>query len=71
MNNGELFDYIQASNKNFPERLAKYYFKQLIEALHHMHLNMYIHRDLKLENLLLDENFDLKLSDFGLSKKMN
>jgi len=27
MSNGELFDYIQASNKNFPEKLAKYYFK--------------------------------------------
>lgn len=32
-----------------------------------MHESLFIHRDIKLENLLLDSNYDIKLADFGLS----
>ena len=48
MPNGEIFDYIQAANRKFPESLARYYFRQLIQAVNHMHSNNFIHRDLKL-----------------------
>jgi len=64
---GDLFNYIFAKNQGFSEPIARYYFKQLIEAMEFMHTNNVVHRDLKLENLLLDDNYDLKIADFGLS----
>lgn len=49
------------------EDLARKYFQQLIGAVDFCHSRGVYHRDLKLENLLLDENGDIKVSDFGLS----
>lgn len=63
---GNLFDIIVDSGK-FSDNLARYYFHQLVEAIEHMHSKGIAHRDLKLENILIDENFDLKLTDFGFS----
>ena len=41
--------------------------KQLLEGLDHCHLSGITHRDLKADNLLLDENYDLKIADFGFA----
>ena len=43
---GEVFDYVANSGK-FEERIARYYFKQLLEGLDHVHMNGYAHRDVK------------------------
>ena len=51
---GELFDYL-ASGGALSERFARYYFRQLIEGLSHMHQNGIVHRDIKLQNLLLND----------------
>ncbi|GMJ01637.1 SOS3-interacting protein 4, CBL-INTERACTING PROTEIN KINASE 11, PROTEIN KINASE SOS2-LIKE 5 [Hibiscus trionum] len=50
----------------FSEDLCRRYFQQLILAIGFCHSRGVYHRDLKLENLLLDQNWDLKVTDFGL-----
>lgn len=42
--------------------------KQTLCGLEHLHKNNIIHRDLKLQNLLLDEGGNVKLADFGLAR---
>ena len=43
----------------FSEDVARNYFRQLVSAVDHSHLAHIVHRDLKLENLLLDESDNL------------
>ncbi|KAE8728112.1 CBL-interacting serine/threonine-protein kinase 12 [Hibiscus syriacus] len=62
---GELFT--RVSRGRFSEDLSRRYFQQLISAVRFCHSRGVYHRDLKPENLLLDENWNLKITDFGLS----
>ena len=71
---GELFDrLVDDHNKNnLSERMAKFQFYQIVEAVRYLHSRQVCHRDLKLENLLLADNGEnplIKVSDFGLSKQ--
>ena len=50
-----------------PTRIANAYAHQLIKMIAKMHKAGVCHRDLKLENLVLDANWNLKLIDFGLA----
>ena len=63
---GELLRRV-ASARRMTEDLGRRYFQQLISAVAYCHSRGVFHRDLKLENLLVDENMDLKVTDFGLS----
>jgi len=69
MKGGELYEEI-VRRKSFTEKDASHIMKQLISALAYLHERGIVHRDLKLENLLLvkDGALDIKLADFGLSK---
>ena len=40
----------------------------MVDGVHHMHKHGMFHRDLKLENIVLDSHYTLKLMDFGHSK---
>lgn len=61
---GELFDYI-LQHKYLKEPVAKKIFAQLVSGVDYMHSKGLIHRDLKLENLLLDKHKNVIISDFG------
>jgi len=69
-NSGELFGYVAYVGR-FEEKIARYYFHQLIDAVDYCHRNGITHRDLKPENLLLDDEFNLKISDFGFSTNID
>ena len=64
----DFMDYIISKN-NLPESEALKYFQQLINALFYLHSQNIAHRDIKIDNILLDHNKNLKLIDFGLSTK--
>ncbi|XP_023527173.1 CBL-interacting serine/threonine-protein kinase 7-like [Cucurbita pepo subsp. pepo] len=63
---GELLAKISRRGR-FTETVARRYFQQLVSALKFCHENGVVHRDVKPQNLLLDEQGNLKISDFGLS----
>lgn len=65
---GELFEHILA-HKYLKEPEACRYFAQLISAVHYLHAHKYVHRDLKLENLLLDGNRNIIITDFGFANR--
>jgi len=49
--------------------MARGYMKKLFGACNHMHAQGIVHRDIKPENIMLATNGELKLIDFGLSKR--
>ena len=65
---GELFDFI-AQTGAFSEPVARYYFKQIIDAFEYLHSRGISHRDMKPDNVMLDDEFNLKIADFGFSSK--
>jgi len=69
MEGGELYDEI-VKRKLFTEKDASFIMYQLFLALEYLHKRGIVHRDLKLENLLLKQHgsLQIKLADFGLSK---
>ncbi|XP_012838714.1 PREDICTED: LOW QUALITY PROTEIN: serine/threonine-protein kinase tricorner [Erythranthe guttata] len=52
------------------EDVARFYMAESILAIHSIHQHSYVHRDIKPDNLILDRNGHLKLSDFGLCKPL-
>ncbi|KAM3136274.1 hypothetical protein pb186bvf_011573 [Paramecium bursaria] len=62
---GNMLEYLQSHKINHQQ--ARKFFMQLIKIVQNIHLKGVAHRDLKLENILLDERFDLLLCDFGFA----
>ena len=67
---GSLFDFIR-KNKSLSEELSFQFFIQVANAIYFLHQNDMIHRDIKPENLLLFDNNNIKLCDFGWCVRLN
>lgn len=65
---GELFFHLGKVGR-FPEERARFYAAQIVLALEYVHKLGVIYRDLKPENVLLDQYGNVRLTDFGLSKE--
>ncbi|KAF5375726.1 hypothetical protein D9615_009350 [Tricholomella constricta] len=63
---GSLMDMLRR-RRRFTEPEARFFMVQLMGACHYMHTHQVIHRDLKLGNLFLDANMNVKVGDFGLA----
>jgi serine/threonine protein kinase len=67
LNGGDLYTHIMNYGK-FNERRARFYTAELVLALNHLHENGIVYRDLKPQNIIIDNEGHIKLTDFGLSK---
>ena len=65
---GELYDVVE-SRGALHESEAYKYFAQLCDAVAYIHAQGIVHRDLKLENILLDAQGHVKVSDFGFTRE--
>jgi PAS domain-containing protein len=66
LNGGEMFEYC-ASIGALPEQHARNFWRQLVGGVDYLHRSFICHRDIKLENMVLDANHNVKLVDFGFA----
>ncbi|EEP81065.1 hypothetical protein UREG_05907 [Uncinocarpus reesii 1704] len=66
VNGGQMLDYIISHGK-LKEKQARKFARQIASALDYCHKNNIVHRDLKIENILISKTGDIKIIDFGLS----
>lgn len=67
---GDLFELVSKCGA-VPQNLCRTLFRQVLEAVTYMHSMGLAHLDLKVENLLIDDSFNLKLTDFDLSQNFH
>ena len=69
INGGNLFSFVKKRRK-LSEKTAKFLFRQIILGIKYIHEQNIVHRDIKLENLLIDLNNNVKICDFGIGRKI-
>ncbi len=70
---GDLSVYLrkhQDTNELLAEELIMNWFIQLVQGLNYLHSHKIIHRDVKPQNIFINDQGVLKLADFGISKAM-
>ena len=65
INGGNLFSFVKKRRK-LSEKISKFLFRQIILGIQHIHSKKIVHRDIKLENILIDLNNRIKICDFGI-----
>lgn len=58
----------ERNGEPFPEEAVKAMLGQILSGLQYIHGNMVLHRDIKLDNMLIDDKGHLKIIDFGISR---
>lgn len=66
---GELFTYLRNAGK-FTSQTSNFYAAEIVSALEYLHSLQIVYRDLKPENLLINRDGHLKITDFGFAKKL-
>ena len=71
----DLRDVVNSNNNPLDEEFTRWLFKDIAASVQHCHANGIIHRDIKLENFLVDYDLSskdliVKLTDFGLARKL-
>ena len=69
--NRDLFYYLIITDRGFKELHAKMIFKKILEGIQYCHEKNICHLDIKIENILLDEKYDPKITDFGFAQKIS
>ncbi|GJJ73169.1 hypothetical protein EMPS_05527 [Entomortierella parvispora] len=64
-----LVEYYRDNNNYVTERDARHIFRQICSAVDYMHNHGIIHRDIKSENIMIDERLKVMLIDFGLARR--
>ncbi|XP_034018471.1 serine/threonine-protein kinase MRCK beta isoform X1 [Thalassophryne amazonica] len=67
---GDLLTLLSKFEDRLPEDMAKFYVAEMVLAIHSIHQQQYIHRDIKPDNVLLDVNGHIRLADFGSCLRM-
>ena len=64
---GELFNYVFYPQKGFDEYFGRAIFKIILNGIASIHKNGFAHRDLKMENIMLNKDYIVKIADFGFT----
>uniref|UniRef100_A0A8C9Z2X9 non-specific serine/threonine protein kinase n=1 Tax=Sander lucioperca TaxID=283035 RepID=A0A8C9Z2X9_SANLU len=67
---GDLLTLLSKFEDRLPEDMSKFYVAEMVLAIHSIHQQNYIHRDIKPDNVLLDVNGHIRLADFGSCLRM-
>uniref|UniRef100_A0AAY5EPN5 non-specific serine/threonine protein kinase n=1 Tax=Electrophorus electricus TaxID=8005 RepID=A0AAY5EPN5_ELEEL len=67
---GDLLTLLSKFEDRLPEDMAKFYVAEMVLAIHSIHQQHYVHRDIKPDNVLLDMNGHIRLADFGSCLRM-
>ena len=68
--NGDLFDFISNTQNGFSEKIAAKIFVNILKLVKILHDKKYVHKDIKPENILIGNDYSLKLIDFGFCQKI-
>ena len=70
INGGEFFSHLRKAGR-FPNETTRFYAAEVAHVFGYLHRLHILYRDLKPENLLLDSNGHIKVTDFGFAKKVS